>query len=538
MVYCFTKDKLNTTAGSFALLGSVVPRDAGVAAKLRTAGTIILGKAALIEWAHYPPITNESVCNVSGSKRIKHRISNISSNKHGSSVTGEWGQTVQSLARLLLTRWLESNPLSDSLADLGSFPSVQGKSQSGETETMEELQSLEEVQRMMTFMVGFWPCISIDLEGNDQGTGLEAQGSQHKYHTEFKSKWRNNWIVDRVQDRLEFIPLRVGSSPIRTLADAIAFNLNYSTLEMNIPQYGQTNFLLAENTTGTSNPAYQAALMNMQSLTQNGFVKLMTDNNLDALITPNPTVTPMLAIGGFPGITVPAGYDPTTGAPFGICFSGLQGYEPRLIEISYAFEQATKVRKPPSFHRDRKKWEKVAEVTLLLFFLIVGSQAEDWHKSVVKKVKEEEKTTELHFYFHDTVSGKQPSAVRVAEAAETNKSPTLFGMVMMADDPLTEGPQLTSKEVGRAQGLYGSACQEDLNLIMAMNLGFTDGPFNGSSLSILGRNPAMHPIREMPIVGGTGLFQKARGIAMARTYLFNPATGDAIVEYNVTAFHY
>jgi amidase len=48
-----TKDKLNTTAGSFALLGSVVPRDAGVVTKLRKAGAIILGKATLSEWSYY-----------------------------------------------------------------------------------------------------------------------------------------------------------------------------------------------------------------------------------------------------------------------------------------------------------------------------------------------------------------------------------------------------------------------------------------------------------------------------------------------------
>ena len=41
-----TKDKLNTTAGSFALLGSVVPNDAGVVTKLRKAGAIIIGKAS------------------------------------------------------------------------------------------------------------------------------------------------------------------------------------------------------------------------------------------------------------------------------------------------------------------------------------------------------------------------------------------------------------------------------------------------------------------------------------------------------------
>ncbi|KAJ1407325.1 Amidase signature domain [Sesbania bispinosa] len=48
-----TKDKMNTTSGSFALLGSVVPRDAGVVTKLRKAGAIILGKATVSEWSHY-----------------------------------------------------------------------------------------------------------------------------------------------------------------------------------------------------------------------------------------------------------------------------------------------------------------------------------------------------------------------------------------------------------------------------------------------------------------------------------------------------
>ncbi|CAH8380098.1 unnamed protein product [Eruca vesicaria subsp. sativa] len=48
-----TKDGLNTTAGSLALLGSVVPRDAGVVKRLRESGAVILGKASLSEWAHF-----------------------------------------------------------------------------------------------------------------------------------------------------------------------------------------------------------------------------------------------------------------------------------------------------------------------------------------------------------------------------------------------------------------------------------------------------------------------------------------------------
>lgn len=46
-----TKDDVETTAGSWALFGSIVPRDAYVVSKLRAAGAVLLGKAGLSEWA-------------------------------------------------------------------------------------------------------------------------------------------------------------------------------------------------------------------------------------------------------------------------------------------------------------------------------------------------------------------------------------------------------------------------------------------------------------------------------------------------------
>ncbi|KAI9729573.1 MAG: hypothetical protein M1834_006769 [Cirrosporium novae-zelandiae] len=48
-----TDDKMNNTAGSYALLGAKVPRDSGIAAKLRKAGVIILGKSNLSQWANF-----------------------------------------------------------------------------------------------------------------------------------------------------------------------------------------------------------------------------------------------------------------------------------------------------------------------------------------------------------------------------------------------------------------------------------------------------------------------------------------------------
>ncbi|EYU20682.1 hypothetical protein MIMGU_mgv1a023457mg, partial [Erythranthe guttata] len=137
-----------------------------------------------------------------------------------------------------------------------------------------------------------------------------------------------------------------------------------------------------------------------------------------------------------------------------------------------------------------------------------------------------EKLSHLHFYFHDIVSGRHPTAFRVAESAVTNSSATGFGFMVMIDDPLTLGPNMTSKIVGRAQGIYASADLNNFGLLMV------------DRISILGRNAVSSAVREMPIVGGSGVFRFARGYAQARTHQLNFKTGDAVVEYNVYVFHY
>ena len=114
-----------------------------------------------------------------------------------------------------------------------------------------------------------------------------------------------------------------------------------------IKEFGQDIFLAAQATNGIGK-AERAALYNMARLSKDRFEKLMCDYKLDALVSPGADAARVLAIGGFPGISVPAGYD-KNGVPFGITFGGLKGSEPKLIEISYDFEQATKVRKPPTF---------------------------------------------------------------------------------------------------------------------------------------------------------------------------------------------
>ncbi|KAL4370777.1 hypothetical protein AHAS_Ahas06G0099700 [Arachis hypogaea] len=145
----------------------------------------------------------------------------------------------------------------------------------------------------------------------------------------------------------------------------------------------------------------------------------------------------------------------------------------------------------------------------LLFSTLITARDPRFDRSLSPKSLglRKEKLSHLHFYFHDILSGQNPTAVRVAQAAMTATSPTVFGAVMMADDPLTVGPEPNSK-------------------------------YNGSTVSLLGRNAVFSGVREMSIVGGSGVFRFARGYAQAKTVWLNTTSGDAIVEYNVYVLHY
>ncbi|XP_058734438.1 dirigent protein 22-like [Vicia villosa] len=151
-------------------------------------------------------------------------------------------------------------------------------------------------------------------------------------------------------------------------------------------------------------------------------------------------------------------------------------------------------------------------------------------------LNKKEKLSHFKFYWHDILNGKNPSSVQIL--SPSNNSSTYFGSINMIDNPLTLRPELSSKLVGKAQGFYASASQAEFGLLMAMNFAFVEGKYNGSTITILGRNPAMHKVREMPVVGGSGLFRFARGYAQASTYSFDMKSGNACVEYNVYVFHY
>ncbi|XP_058091240.1 dirigent protein 22-like [Magnolia sinica] len=179
---------------------------------------------------------------------------------------------------------------------------------------------------------------------------------------------------------------------------------------------------------------------------------------------------------------------------------------------------------------------------LFLFFVVViaAAKSDRSSSSILRPATGfgKEKLTHIHFYWHDILSGPNPTTVQVARGPSANKSMTGFSTVFVIDDPLTVGLDPKSKLLGRAQGLYAGVSQQEIGLMMAMNFAFMDGKYNGSTITVLGRNTVLSKVREMPVVGGSGLFRFARGYAQAQTRKLNFKTGDAIVEYNVFVMHY
>lgn len=149
----------------------------------------------------------------------------------------------------------------------------------------------------------------------------------------------------------------------------------------------------------------------------------------------------------------------------------------------------------------------------------------------------DDKQTQLTFYFHNTLSGPNPSSLQIAQAKSTDQSSTMFGALAMVDNPLTEGPEITSKLVGRAQGMQASVGQTESTLMMVMNFYFLEGEYKGGTLSVLGRDIMGEGVGEVPVVGGTGAFRFAKGYAQIKSQTLDQKSGDSMMQFNVVVNH-
>ncbi|KAI3959378.1 hypothetical protein MKW98_018968 [Papaver atlanticum] len=400
-----TKDKLNTTAGSFALLGSVVPRDAGTVRKLRRSGALILGKASLSEWAHVRSFSIPNGWSARGGQGKNPYV--LSGDPCGSS-SGSAIAVAANIAAVSLGTETDGSILCPASYNsvVGIKPTVGLTSRAGVVPVSPRQDTIGPICRtvmdavyVLDAIVGF---DSLDCETTREARKFIPVGGYKQFLKKDGLKGKRLGIVRNpffnfangsnlyqvfedhidmlrrggaeIVDNLEIEnvnvilnPIQSGeftallaefkqslnvylkeliASPVGSLADVIAFNQKNPRLEK-MDVFDQDLLVMSETTSGMGKEQ-RDAVEKLEKLSRDGFMRMMMENKLDAMVSPGWSAASVLAIGGYPGISVPAGYD-DSGTPVGICFGGVRGSEAKLIEIAYSFEQMTMVRKPPSF---------------------------------------------------------------------------------------------------------------------------------------------------------------------------------------------
>jgi amidase len=148
-------------------------------------------------------------------------------------------------------------------------------------------------------------------------------------------------------------------APVKSLDELRKFNLAHQAA--GAIKYGQAQLDISDEMDVEGDRArYEADLAKGIRLAgELGIDAALKEHKLDALLFPGSNGYSLAAIPGYPTVIVPFGMVPNdpnppfpqgfnakTG-PFGVSFTGTACSEPRLIELSYAFEQATKRRVPP-----------------------------------------------------------------------------------------------------------------------------------------------------------------------------------------------
>jgi amidase len=156
-----------------------------------------------------------------------------------------------------------------------------------------------------------------------------------------------------------------GSGAVRSLMDVIAFNDAHKGDELSY--FGQEIMVIAQEKGPLTDTKYKSALASNRALAgARGIDATMKVYRLDALVAPTggpawlidlvngdggtasaPGPSTVTSVAGYPHVTVPMGF--VHGLPVGLSFFGRAWSEPTLIRLAYAYEQATKHRRPPAF---------------------------------------------------------------------------------------------------------------------------------------------------------------------------------------------
>jgi amidase len=407
-----TSDHMQTTAGSLGLAGSPAPHDAFVAAQLRKAGAVILGKTNLSEWANIR--SSHSTSGWSGRGGLTRNPYALDRNPCGSS-SGTGAAVSANLCVAGVGTETDGSVVCPSSANglAGLKPTVGLVSRSGIVPISHSQDTAGPMSRtvrdaaiLLGAMAGADPqdSATADSQGKvslDYTKFLDPAGLKGARLGVVRKYCGFNDAVDQLMDTLigemkqagaeivdpADIPTigkfdeseltvfyyelkadlaaylaRRGNTSVKSLKDVIEFNDRNRDREM--PYFGQDIFLKSEQKGPLSTKEYVDALALSQKLSRvEGIDFTMDKFKLDALVAPTAGpawITDLIngdhAAGGSSSAAAVAGYPNINvtggylwGLPVGISFFGRAWSEPTLLKIAYSFEQLTKARQKPRF---------------------------------------------------------------------------------------------------------------------------------------------------------------------------------------------
>ncbi len=408
-----TADRMQTTAGSLALEGSIAPRDAFIVERLRAAGAVLLGKTNLSEWANFR--SSHSSSGWSGRGGQTRNPYALDRNPCGSS-SGSGAAGAANLAAITIGTETDGSIVCPSSINglVGIKPTVGLWSRAGIipiSKTQDTAgpmcRSVADAATLLGALAGVDPrdATTAASTGHSQtdyrqhldpaalkGARIGVQreflgigpGTEAVYGEAIAAlKAAGATVVDPVnfadpthlglvewevlafefKDGVEAYLTSLGAkAPARKLADLIAFNESHRGREM--PYFAQETFLKAEASGPLTTPKYKSDLATCKRLARTqGLDLLLSRHRLDAIVAitagpawPIDLVNGDRSTGGSTTYPAVAGYPAITvpagqvfGLPVGMSFMGRAWSEGKLIGLAYAFEQTIKARKPPRF---------------------------------------------------------------------------------------------------------------------------------------------------------------------------------------------
>jgi amidase len=408
-----THDRMTTTAGSLALAGSIAPRDAFVAEKLREAGAVILGKANLSEWANFRGDRSSSGWSARGGQ-TKNPYA-LDRNPSGSS-SGSAVAVSASLCAVAVGTETDGSIISPAAVCgiVGFKPTVGLVSRSGIIPISKSQDTAGPMARTVADAAILLGAMT-GMDSRDEATEA-SRGQAHKDYTQFldpnglrgarigvaRRFFRSTGISAKVLEEALAAMKRLGAelidpaddpqlgragdaegvvlhyefkaglnaylaslgpgAPVHTLQEVIEFNERNREQELQF--FGQEQLVRSQEKGPLTDQAYLDALERCRKMSRaEGIDAVMDKHRLDAIVAPSggPAGTTDLAygdrnVGGSSSPAAVAGYPNITvpagqvlGLPVGISFFGRAWSEPVLLKLAFAFEQGTKARKAPKF---------------------------------------------------------------------------------------------------------------------------------------------------------------------------------------------